>query len=228
MVMLNLYRAAIIVLPSLIVLIAIMQNALDPRLLMLDPMVAAEESGECCRTYYGLISTLGVFVWISTAAICAFAAWVLYSIKADRKDWEFALIAALFTGWLGLDDAFLVHENILPKLGVSQNLVIASYVVVGMLYGYRVLTSRLKPDLILFGTSALCLGASVGLDVALHSTDSMVVAAEDGFKFVGIWCWFGFHARLMAITVLDALKPVAAPIRPAQSRIDSLKPETSR
>lgn len=29
-------------------------------------------------------------------------------------------MAGLLTAWLALDDAFLVHENIAPKLGIPQ------------------------------------------------------------------------------------------------------------
>lgn len=228
MTLLNLYRITVITVPALIVVAAMLQNAVDPRLLMLDAMVAAEESGACCKTYYGLISTFGILVWMSTAAICGFAAWLLHRTKSEPRTIQFALIACVFTGWLGLDDAFLIHENILPKLGVSQELVIFVYVALALLYGYRAVTSKLKPDPVLFGASAICLAASVGLDVVLHSTNSLVVTAEDGFKFIGICAWFGFHANLMAAMVLDSVKQIPSSARPANAQIGNLNTELMR
>lgn len=203
---LNLFRLLVAVPPIVIVAAVILQPFVDPRLLVLDPMVAAEVSGVCCQTYYGIVSTLGVFAWIATAVICAFAFWILRRMNAPGRSQIFALVAALFTAWLGFDDAFLLHENLFPKLGVSQTLILCSYVGLATIYGFALLAGTMRPDLVLFALSAIGLGGSLVIDLVLHSTDSMIVAMEDGLKFVGICCWFGFHALLMVEAVIEAMQ----------------------
>ncbi|MEO1141596.1 MAG: hypothetical protein AAFW66_04535, partial [Pseudomonadota bacterium] len=60
----------------------VLQDSVDPRLLLLDPLVAAEVSNDCCKTYYGIFSTLGVLIWMATAAICGFAVLVLFAANS--------------------------------------------------------------------------------------------------------------------------------------------------
>ncbi|MGI9351689.1 MAG: hypothetical protein ACR2O3_09015 [Rhizobiaceae bacterium] len=186
-----------LLIPIVIVVIAIMQPFVDPRLLMLDPMVAAEESGTCCRTYYGLISTLGVLGWFSTAAICSFAAVLLRSLGGSAKAVLFASSAALLTAVLGFDDAFLFHENIAPKLGIGQNFVLGFYGLAAVFYILTASRILRMENLFLFFTAGFFLGASMGLDIIWHSTDSLVVSLEDGSKFIGIICWLGAHVSAM-------------------------------
>ena len=194
-----------LLIPLAIMIIAIMQPYVDPRLLMLDPMVAAEESGACCKTYYGLVSTLGVLGWFSTAAICAFAALLLRSLGGSRAAVWFASAAALLTGALGFDDAFLFHENIAPKLGIPQNAVLGFYGLTASFYILAAIRILQRKSLFLFFASGMFLAASMGLDIVWHSTDSLVVSLEDGAKFVGICCWLGAHISAMAELLRNAI-----------------------
>ncbi|MEM9331337.1 MAG: hypothetical protein AAGA53_08415 [Pseudomonadota bacterium] len=182
------------------------QDAVDPRLLLLDPMIAAEVSGDCCQTYYGFFSTLGVIFWMFTTAICGFAALILFAVSAARWRLIFALFAFGFTGWLGFDDAFLFHENIAPKIGMPQELVLLVYCALAAGYtlaGWRIIR---RCDWQLFIAAGACLAASLGIDTILHSTDPGVVILEDGSKFAGIVFWFSFHLSAMRQILLEEIK----------------------
>jgi len=210
-------RLLVTVIPTLLLAAAMMQTSVDPKLLMLDPMVAAEVSGECCRTYYGIFSTLGVMGWIATTSLCAFAAYLLFVLRAPAQMWGFALFAALFTGFLAFDDAFLFHENIAPKLGIPQTGVLGLYVVLAGLYCLFAWRIILRADFALFITAGFFLAVSMGLDVVLHSTNSLIVSAEDGAKFIGIFCWLGFHASAMIMLLKEHTS--GAQIQPSSSRM---------
>ncbi|MEM8652007.1 MAG: hypothetical protein AAGF54_15840 [Pseudomonadota bacterium] len=180
----------------------VLQDSVDPRLLLLDPLVAAEVSNDCCKTYYGIFSTLGVLIWMATAAICGFAVLVLFAANSDRGVLLFALFACAFTGWLGFDDAFLFHENVAPKLGIPQTLILLIYC--GLAAGYALLGWKQiqQNDWMLFIIAGGCLALSIFTDAVFHSTDPNVVILEDGAKFAGIVFWFSFHLSAMRKIVL--------------------------
>lgn len=190
-------RIVTFAIPTVILSIAAVQTAVDPRLLMLDPLVAAKISDECCSAYLGIISTLGVMGWIATTAICAFTAYLLYVMRAPKQAFWFALSASMFTGFLAFDDAFLFHEIVAPRLGISQNSVLGAYVGIAGIYCLLAWRFIILSDIVLFVAAGLFLATSMGIDVVLHSTDSRIVFLEDGAKLFGIFCWLGFHANAM-------------------------------
>ena len=196
--MTSLTRLAAVLFPALLVAAAMAQGHVDPRLLFLDPMVAVEVAGHCCKTYYGIMSTLGVLMWIATAGVCLFAASVLWRALGWAPPTLFALAAGMLTAWLGLDDAFLFHENIAPKIGIPQTVVLAAYVLLALAYVAVSARQILAADAVLFVLAGGFLAASLGIDIIFHSTDSFVVALEDGAKFIGIACWMMFHVTAMA------------------------------
>lgn len=193
-----------ILLSVLILAPVIIQPWIEPKWLFLDPLTAAELSESCCRSYYGFISLLGVMLWVAAAAICLFAAVLLLAARRTGEVLIFALSAGLLTGWLALDDAFLLHERVLPGLGIPQNAILAAYVLLAIGYliaNYRVL---LASDFWLLLAGGGALAFSMLVDVVFHSLDPNMVLLEDSMKFVGICAWAAFHISAMAkILILD-------------------------
>lgn len=186
-----------VMVPVAVCLAAYFQPFVPPRLLFLDPLIAAMEADACCKTYLGIVSTIGILLWVATAAVCVFAALMLHAQGANRRLWEFAAMAGLLTAWLALDDAFLVHENIAPKLGIPQTAVLLFIAVFAMAYVAKCWRVIVSLDAAMFGLAVGFLAASVGIDVVHVSTSDLHFLAEDGAKFAGIVCWSCFHLSAM-------------------------------
>lgn len=67
--------------------------------------------------YLGFVSQLGSLLWMATTTSCLLVWFVLYKFNLGTlASRQFLLMAGLFTGYLTLDDMFLIHEGILPPL----------------------------------------------------------------------------------------------------------------
>lgn len=110
----------VFIFPAVVLAAVLLQPFAEPKWMFLDTLAAAEYAPDCCHVYYGLVSNLGLLLWSGTAAVCLLAGLVFLSV--DRRDpfTLFALSAGLLTGWIAIDDMFLVHEKVLPALGVPQ------------------------------------------------------------------------------------------------------------
>ncbi len=191
--------------PLLLLAAVLLQPWAEPKWMFLDPLTAAQLSGECCSTYFGFVSNLGVMIWSATAAICLFAAALFALLKADRALTWFALSSGLLTGWLALDDAFLVHETVLPSFGIPQNAVIAAYAALALLYiasSWRVI---LASDFWVLFVGGAALVLSILVDTVFSSLAPGLVYIEDSAKFFGIFCWASFHIT----TLFDRISNLA-------------------
>lgn len=189
-----------VVAPAVFVTGLYMQPYVEPRWLFLDTITSIELSGECCHVYYGMVSNLGIMAWTASAAICLFAAVVLMGRQdnVSRDRCLFALVAGLFTGWLTLDDAFLVHEKVFPALGLPQVAVLLAYAVLAFLFALFARRIVFQVDLVLFALAIGFLGGSVLIDHFHGGLTNQAIILEDGAKFIGICCWATFHAAAMA------------------------------
>lgn len=193
-----LIRALAVLPAALLLLVVVAQPYVDPRWLFLDTLTAVERSGDCCHVYFGFVSNLGIYVWISTGVVCLFSALLLRdNPNAPRPWWIFALVAGCFTGWLALDDAFLLHDKVLPFLGIPQGPIQWAYAVLAALYAAFAIRILVHGDFALFLLACGFLGASVLIDQTVHSDSWVRVALEDGAKLLGICCWSAFHLSLL-------------------------------
>lgn len=194
----NAIRVVSVVLPSLFLAAILMQPVADPKLMFLDALAAAEYADYCCRPYYGFVSTVGIMLWVATAAVCLFSAIAFVLARRARPVVLFAGAAGLLSGWLALDDAFLLHEVVLPHFGVAQNLVLAANALFAMAYVGASLRLIWTVDKWLLLLACGALATSMGVDVVFHSLDPVLVYVEDSAKFFGIFCWASFHVTTMA------------------------------
>jgi len=196
----TLFSASLILAAVAVLLVSALQPWIDPRWLFMDPQTVGELRGDCCHVYDGAVSTLGLMLWAGTAAIAAFAALTRLSVG---RDWRLEAHACAVSAALLLDDAFLLHEVALPKIGIPQSLVIAALGVLALSYlmawrgrllrGGR--TWLLVASLVLFA-------ASIFVDQVFSSISSWMIVVEDGPKFIGIVCWFLFHVSYFKDTLV--------------------------
>ena len=189
-----------VLLPCLVLAAAVIQPWIDPKWLFFDFLTAAEFSDDCCHVYYGLLSNIGIFMWVSTSAICLFSALLFFMRTAWSRRTIFALTAGLLSGWLGLDDAFLLHEVVFPKLGIGQTFVVSTYVALTLAYVATSWRLILASEFWILGLAGLGVGTSLLIDQLIHSIDSQIIVYEDSAKFFGIFCWFLFH--LVTLTMI--------------------------
>lgn len=197
----NTIRAVTFFVPALILAIVAYQPWFDPKLVFLDPLVAAEIASECCSVSFGFMSQLGIMVWISTAAICLFCGIVLMLAGSRRRTFLFALTAGFLTGWLAIDDAFMLHEKVLPALGISQNAVLLTYILLAALYVATSWRLILENDFILLMVGGAGFAVSIAIDIILHTP--LWIHLEDSAKFFGICCWASFHITTLARVQLN-------------------------
>lgn len=193
-----LIRTITFLLPVMFLSVVVFQPWVEPKWMFLDPLTAAELSGDCCHSHYGFVSTAGIILWAATAAISLFTAALLVAARKTIALVMFPLLAGLLTGWLTLDDAFLLHETVLPAFGIPQNLVIAAYVLLALIYFSVNWKLILKHDFWLLAMGASTLAISVLVDTVFHSLNPFLVLLEDSAKFFGIFCWASFHVTTFA------------------------------
>lgn len=196
---------------AVLAMAAAMQPFVDPRLLFLDTIIAGVVSGDCCRSWYGFMSTLGVLMWVGTGAVLLFAAMML--MRMDRA--PVVRLQLLFAGLIslifGLDDVYLIHENAAPKLGVPQLAVLLAYVLLAMAYMALSWRRILAFNPVLFLLAGGFLAASLVVDLFGTTGSVMTIVWEDGAKFVGIAAWSSYHLAFASLAVRAAAGVVDQP-----------------
>lgn len=194
----HIHRSSLIwaFLPALLInVVFLAQPWFNPRLAYVDPLIAPIVAGTCCGLYFGMVSNIGVLYWAAAASCCALAALVVP--RQDGRDGvrDFLLAAALFTGLLCVDDLFLLHEELLPKLGIPQKLILIGYVVLALFYLWRQWPVIRRHEPALFLASVGFLGLSVVVDYFNHSDRQVLLLIEDAAKLMGVAGWGTYHIR---------------------------------
>ena len=156
--------------------------ALVSRLLGEPPAVFTREPQAVLKGpfYVGSFSNLGGLVWFGAAAIMSFAG----SLKPlDRGA---LILAALLTWAMGLDDVFMLHDTVYPKLHLDETLVSALYFVVIGVIVWRCYRQLARSTLVGMAVAVIFWGSSEVFD---HYFNDMGQLAEDGTKFIGIVVW---------------------------------------
>ena len=125
----------------------------------------------------GALSRVGLILWGGAAAGAALVALV----TDDRARREMFGLLALGLAGLGLDDALLIHEVVLPELGIPEKLVLAVWAVLAGLWLARYAT-RIRGTNRTLGVLALgAFAGSLAVDVLGHTE-----WLEDVFKTIGV------------------------------------------
>lgn len=150
------------------------------------------------NTYYaGFISQLGIFFWAGTAAICLFSYLLLKQAKASPIT-LFIICAGALTLLLGFDDVFQLHEGFFPHIGVSENIVLLSYLLLMASFLFQFQRVILRSNYVLFGIALSFFTLSMVVDV-FSLFEPIRHLLEDGAKLFGIVTWSAYFAEICFI-----------------------------
>jgi hypothetical protein len=146
--------------------------------------------------FYGLISNFGAILWSFSVGICFFT----YSLLKERNNTQenislFVFFSGTISAILLVDDMFLFHEKVFPKLlFINEKIVFSLY---GLIILYYLIRFR---DVILKRTNYLFLMLSLAFFFISICIDQLPEFStkwhhlfEDTPKFLGIVSWTGFH-----------------------------------
>jgi hypothetical protein len=140
----------------------------------------------------GSLSNLGVLLWWSGGVAAVLAAWTR---RRDRRAIPL-LAAGLFTGWLALDDLFMLHETFFPPRGLSEQAVTRTYAAVALAYVWIFRDFLRRSEWTLAATAAGLLASSAIMDGL-----GGLAYWEESLKFLGIAGWTAFLVRTAVSTL---------------------------
>ena len=145
--------------------------------------------------YYGLLSQISIWLWSATACIC-FLGWRLMPLRKQVKYKDnFFFMSFVVILLLGLDDAFMLHEEIYQYVHIPQKVVYVIYTLMFcyLLWNFRYFILVTKFVVLFMGLG--CLFISVLLDVVLapESNEYIKYLLEDGIKVLGILFLFAYY-----------------------------------
>lgn len=164
----------------------------DAMQILRDP---AQQSGS--SSFLGFLSNIGIWLWVSAAAISFYGAKTLELSRVSRHR-ELLVLLGVFSTILAVDDFFMIHDRY-----VDQRLCYALYVTVAGLLFLRHHESIVRIHGFAFLLAVGLLGASVANDIfqghlqyylGVSYEDTQVF--EEAFKFLGAatWLYFAFAA----------------------------------
>jgi len=153
----------------------------------------------------GAFSNLGVLMWWTTVAVTSLTWWVA---RRDGKISDVSKMlgaAALLTGYLAMDDLFLLHDHVFPDtVHIPEGVVLA--VTMGaagfFLWHFRKVFLDSSNRSVL-AVALMFLVASLAVD-AFPAGFRGQGTLEDAFKFVGIVTWLYYFATLCLSRLSDA------------------------
>ncbi|MBE9009093.1 hypothetical protein IQ250_02605 [Pseudanabaenaceae cyanobacterium LEGE 13415] len=148
----------------------------------------------------GFLSQVGLFFWAASASLCFFNVSLLWDQPHLHRLKRFLLNSGLLTLLLGLDDAFLWHEAVLPAWGISEKLVLLGYLGFVAFYLFRSFPTIRQTDYVLLSVALFCFGVSIAVDGAYRLIGNQYLL-EDGAKLVGIVSWFMYFFQVGRISV---------------------------
>jgi hypothetical protein len=171
----------------------------------------ADEAGVSPLT--GALSTIGVLVWCTTAAVTLFSGTVM-SKRGEKRQASFLFCFGLLTLILLLDDLFMFHEDLAPRyLGIPDTI---TYAVLAGLTAASLIAFRdviWRSEYLLLILALMYFSFSVVTDASdgLSVGSDWMYLVEDGAKFLGIVSWAGYFVRHAYRQISE--EEISAPVR---------------
>jgi hypothetical protein len=153
----------------------------------------AQQSG--ASSFIGFLSNIGVWLWVSSAAIAFFTITCTSFQNKNLKNLIF--LAGMLSIILAVDDFFLIHDRY-----INQKICFIVYAI----FAGALLVRHYKLILQHEGFAFLLAGSLLALSIVTDSIQtripfpySEVQVFEEGFKFVGAATWLYFMAKMASL-----------------------------
>lgn len=165
--------------------------------------VAAEAE---VHAFTGGVSQVGIMLWGVIVGVALVAGLVMRR-RGLREQTLFLLTAAAGFTLLGIDDALMFHEDVIPNhLGAGKEILFPLLCLVGLVWIYRFRAMLLQSDLFLLGL--VVFGGVIAM--AVDGFDLWSKAGEDWIKYVAIVALAGWVVDL-ALRLLSEPPQMRAP-----------------
>ena len=144
-------------------------------------------------SFLGFLSNIGVWMWVSAAAINFFGALSVGGGRDDKLRELLALLGALSL-FLAIDDFFMIHDRY-----ISQRYIFPVYAVFALTILARHFERIIRTDGFAFLLAGFFLAMSIVTDFFQGMTPweyAHTQVVEEGFKFIGAATWLYFGVRL--------------------------------
>lgn len=152
--------------------------------------------------YIGLLSNWGALLWMSAGVICLFSSLAMKNQKAPFRAYRFLLVSGVLSFLLAVDDIFLLHDEVLPRLlDMPEFFFYLIYIVIFgsyLLYFWRDIS---KYDYLLFMAAFVLLLVSRGFFLPRVLREYMTT--NDMLKYFGIVFWLAFFYRASMQEVIN-------------------------
>ena len=158
----------------------------------------AQQTGE--SSFLGFVSSIGIWMWVSSAAICFFAA-NTRELAAGERHKELLILVGMLSMTLAIDDFFLIHDRF-----IDQDWCYFGYAVLAT----AIMVRHYKKILEIDGFTFLLAGSLLALSILtdMYQSDipldyEITQVAEEGFKFVGGAAWLYFCIQIASFRSIE-------------------------
>jgi hypothetical protein len=152
--------------------------AIDHYDLVRDPNAIANNPN-----YFGLISNLGIVLWIM-GAVGALQAYAALRGRLRGHLLEVLFAGGIFAALMGLDDFFMLHESI-ATTGIPEPVVLIPHAIFLMVLCYHAFFVRGETPWLILAVAVAAFGLSMAVDLFPVAFGGQVFI-EESFKLLGI------------------------------------------
>lgn len=160
----------------------------------------AQQSGQ--SSFLGFVSNIGIWLWISSAAICFFSA-LTYDLAANDRRKELLFLVGMLSMILAIDDFFMIHDRY-----VNEKICYLAYAFCAGMLLVRHYKKIIEIDGFSFLLAGLLLALSILTDLAPQEHIPLeyehIQVFEEGFKFIGAATWLYFSCRIASFHPLPS------------------------
>lgn len=176
---LALSMGTIVVIVMALAVVAEFALGIDHWDLMRDPNAIAQNPH-----YFGIISNLGIVLWIA-AATGAFQAYAALGRKRFSYTGSLLFYGALFATLMGLDDFLMLHESVEGATGLPEPVILIPHAILLALTCYHGWILRTQTPFIVLAAMVAAFALSFAFDLySVYFTGQIFL--EEGFKLLGI------------------------------------------